>query len=299
MAWSIFGYAALPAAAKRIRALRGGSGAGGAGSGGMAAAGSEPESAGESATAAAALNASASASGVEDVGVVHDGWMKLPRWMYPQLAALAWCHVCVNWGFFILQSWLPVYLSKELGFGLGGSGAASALPWFLTAVMSFSSGQIADALLTKGWERWKVRRLMMNVATIGPCVALLILPAAKSATAAVGLLAAMLGTQAVAIAGYHSYLQDVAPSRAGAFLGITNTLGVAAGIVANLLTGYIVESTVGVLRVVGRVWRVCARFFARFSQHFSQGFQHVFTRLSQGSHKVSTRGLRASLARET
>ena len=29
------------------------------------------------------------------------------------------------------------------------------------------------------------------------------------------------------------------------YLGITNTLGVAAGIVANLLTGYIVESTVG------------------------------------------------------
>ena len=85
--------------------------------------------------------------------------------------------------------------------------------------VAFSSGQIADALLTRGWERWKVRRLMMNVATVGPCVALLVLPAAKSTAAAVGLLAAMLGTQAVAIAGYHSYLQDVAPSRAGAFLG--------------------------------------------------------------------------------
>ena len=84
---------------------------------------------------------------------------------------------------------------------------------------AFSSGQIADALLTRGWERWKVRRLMMNVATVGPCVALLVLPAAQSTAAAVGLLAVMLGTQAVSIAGYHSYLQDVAPSRAGAFLG--------------------------------------------------------------------------------
>ena len=62
--------------------------------------------------------------------------MTLPRWMYPQLVALAWCHVCCNWGFFILQSWLPVYLSKELGFSIGGSGAASALPWFLTAFMA-------------------------------------------------------------------------------------------------------------------------------------------------------------------
>jgi ACS family sodium-dependent inorganic phosphate cotransporter len=35
----------------------------------------------------------------------------------------------------------------------------------------------------------------------------------------------------------------VAPSRAGAFLGLTNTLGVGAGIAANLLTGYILETT--------------------------------------------------------
>ena len=91
--------------------------------------------------------------------------------MYPQLGALAWCHVCINWGFFILQSWLPVYLAKELGFSLGGSGLVAALPWFLTAACSFSSGQIADFLVAKGWTRWKVRRLMMNIATIGPATA--------------------------------------------------------------------------------------------------------------------------------
>ena len=159
--------------------------------------------------------------------------------MYPQLGALAWCHVCINWGFFILQSWLPVYLAKELGFSLGGSGLVAALPWFLTAACSFSSGQIADFLVAKGWTRWKVRRLMMNIATIGPATALLLLPAAKSPTGAVCLLALMLGTQAVSIAGYHSYLQDVLPSRAGSFLGITNTLGVIAGIVANLFVGYV------------------------------------------------------------
>ena len=177
------------------------------------------------------------------------GWFDLPRWMYPQLASLAWCHVCINWGFFILQSWLPVYLASELGFSLGGSGVASALPWFLTAAFSFGSGQIADRMIARGTERWRVRRLMMNVATVGPCAALVALPAAQSPVAAVACLAAMLCTQTVSIAGYHSYLQDVLPARAGAFLGITNTLGVAAGIVANLLTGYMVENT-GSFRMV-------------------------------------------------
>ena len=108
-------------------------------------------------------------------GGAGPGWLSLPGWMYPQLGALAWCHVCINWGFFILQSWLPVYLAKELGFSLGGSGLVAALPWFLTAACSFSSGQIADFLVAKGWTRWKVRRLMMNIATIGPATALLLI----------------------------------------------------------------------------------------------------------------------------
>lgn len=197
------------------------------------------------------------------------GWLSLPGWMYPQLSALAWCHVCINWGFFILQSWLPVYLAKELGFSLGGSGLASALPWFLTAACSLSSGQVADVLIAGGWERWKVRRLMMNIATIGPATALMLLPAARWPVVAVFLLAVMLGTQAVSIAGYHSYLQDVLPSRAGSFLGMTNTLGVIAGVVANLFVGSVVETTGGFRLVFlvtalvyassGVVWNLSAR----------------------------------------
>ena len=231
--WSVIGYAALPEAAKRPRK--------------PTRAGGEAGEAGEADPPAAEGSSSGAAS--DSSAAPPAGWFDLPRWMYPQLASLAWCHVCINWGFFILQSWLPVYLASELGFSLGGSGVASALPWFLTAAFSFGSGQIADRIIARGTERWRVRRLMMNVATVGPCAALVALPAAQSPVAAVACLAAMLCTQAVSIAGYHSYLQDVLPARAGAFLGITNTLGVAAGIVANLLTGYMVETT-GSFRMV-------------------------------------------------
>ena len=60
---------------------------------------------------------------------------------------------------------------------------------------------------------------------------------------AVALVAGTLATQAVAIAGFHAYLQDVAPARAGAFLGVTNTLGVFAGVAANVATGAILQKT--------------------------------------------------------
>ena len=59
------------------------------------------------------------------------------------------------------------------------------------------------------------------------------------------------------------------PGARGAFLGITNTLGVAAGIAANLLTGYMVETTgsfrsvflvtAGVYASSGLVWNANMR----------------------------------------
>ena len=57
---------------------------------------------------------------------------------------------------------------------------------------------------------------------------------------AVALVAGTLATQAVAIAGFHAYLQDVAPARAGAFLGVTNTLAQPAA-AANVATGAILQ----------------------------------------------------------
>ena len=182
-----------------------------------------------------------------------DAVLQTPRWLLGQLAALAWCHACVNFGFFQLQSWLPAYMSRDLGFTLGGSGLVAAVPWFVCAAASFFSGKVADAAIENGAERWRVRRVAMRVATLGPCVSLFslallnklgFLGGSGSATAlAVALVACTLATQAVAIAGFHAYLQDVAPARAGAFLGVTNTLGVGAGIAANVATGAILQKT--------------------------------------------------------
>ena len=169
-----------------------------------------------------------------------------------QFAALAWCHMCVNFGFFQLQSWLPAYMARDLGFSLGSSGLVAAVPWFVCAAASFASGRIADAAV-KTAPSAGACGVAMRVATAGPCVSLLSLALLNArgmlvnspfATAlAVALVAGTLATQAVAIAGFHAYLQDVAPARAGAFLGVTNTLGVFAGVAANVATGAILQKT--------------------------------------------------------
>ena len=86
---------------------------------------------------------------------------------------------------------------------------------------------------------------------------------------ALALVALALATQAAAVAGYHAYVQDCLPSRAGAFLGVTNTVGVLAGIAANAVTGRFVAGaggfgavfllTAGVYASAGGVWWAALR----------------------------------------
>ena len=81
-----------------------------------------------------------------------------------------------------------------------------------------------------------MRRRASPVATAGPAVAPASVRCADPAPA-LALVALALATQAAAVAGYHAYVQDRLPSRAGAFLGVTNTVGVLAGTAANAVTG--------------------------------------------------------------
>ena len=145
--WSVIGYAALPEAAKRPwcrRATAGG--------------GVESPSAAGSLEEASSEEASSERSGAASdpstaPPVPPAGWFDLPRWMYPQLASLAWCHVCINWGFFILQSWLPVYLASELGFSLGGSARRLGVALlFSPPHLASAGGQVADRMIARGTE---------------------------------------------------------------------------------------------------------------------------------------------------
>lgn len=50
---------------------------------------------------------------------------------------------------------------------------------------------------------------------------------------------------ALAAAGFHSYVQDVAPTNAGLVLAVTNTCGTLVGIGGNLATGHLAASRWG------------------------------------------------------
>ncbi|DBB03799.1 TPA: hypothetical protein ACH3X3_011103 [Trebouxia sp. C0006] len=182
----------------------------------------------------------------------HGGADKLPvsrSQNVVHILALCWVHSVIGWGFFILQSWIPTYLNHLGMTDLKTVGLLSALPWVGTAIAAVLAGKLAGHLRDqKGWSALRIRTFCQDVATLGPAVSLvplIISSQGSSVATAVLCLTGTLSLQAFCYAGFHAYVQDVAPQDAGKLLGITNTCGTMVGILGNIVTGNIAASQGG------------------------------------------------------
>ncbi|PNW88294.1 hypothetical protein CHLRE_01g023000v5 [Chlamydomonas reinhardtii] len=227
-----------------------GAGAGAAGAGAAPAQGAAAPAAGAAAAAPAAASGGA--------GAVVLG----RRETAIQVAALCLCHGVIGWGFFVLQSWLPMYLQSLGVRDLASAGLLSSLPWLAAAFTATLAGGTADRMVrAAGGEpgrRLEVRRLMHTVSTLGCAAAMLPLAAGAGLGCAGGgcegglpplvataCLVAAVGCYGFSFGGFHAYVQDVASADAGALLGLTNTASILGGIAGNIATGLLLQATGG------------------------------------------------------
>ncbi|KAG1669639.1 hypothetical protein FOA52_010799 [Chlamydomonas sp. UWO 241] len=164
---------------------------------------------------------------------------------WAQLATLCWAHAVPGWSFFVLSSWLPMYLGSLGVESPQAAGLLAAAPFAATALATTLAGAVADALVGSGARVLSVRRVMHAVSTLGCAVCLAplaLLPSITPLGATVCVVAAQI-CYAASFGGFHAYVQDVAPRDAGLVLGMTNSCSIAMGIIGNLSTGVIVEAT--------------------------------------------------------
>ena len=141
-----------------------------------------------------------------------------------------------------MQAWLPTYFAQELGLDMKSSALFSALPFATMALGSLVSGSVSSSLLQR-MAPFEVRKRMVALSSVVPACALLALSYVKSPATALGLLVTALGAHSFSSAGLHAHVTDVAPQASGRILGFTNTVGVFVGIVANIVTGRVLEAT--------------------------------------------------------
>ena len=152
-------------------------------------------------------------------------------------------HFCANYQYYLLLTWLPLFLVKSAHFSLremawigGGVFAAQSLA-------SLVGGALSDALVRRGGSATLVRKGFILAGVVGCGVALLMASNASQywvvvwlvlAGASQGVISPMIFTIGQTLAG---------PSAGGRWIGVQNLVGNLAGILAPVVTGYAVDWT--------------------------------------------------------
>jgi MFS family permease len=150
---------------------------------------------------------------------------------------------CSNYVFFFMLSWLPSYLVRERGFSMAQMTALTGESYTLMAVCSLLGGWAIDLYIKRGGSPNTGYKVTMAVASIG----------------AVGCMLTMgYGSRNLAIAGIFAYQVLAGASAAGLYalseifggtvatgrwVGIQNSGGSLAGVIAPWLTGTLVDLT--------------------------------------------------------
>ncbi|CAN5750962.1 MFS transporter [soil metagenome] len=148
-----------------------------------------------------------------------------------------------NYVFYLLLTWLPTYLSSALHIDLLHSFLYTGVPWlFATVTDLVVGGWLVDALIQRGWNANRVRKVILIG---GTACGLGILGAAHAHTAVRALVWISIsigGLSAAAPVGW-SIPSFIAPrSSVGSVGGIVNFSNQLSGIAAPIITGYLVAA---------------------------------------------------------
>lgn len=147
-----------------------------------------------------------------------------------------------NYTFYLLLTWLPSYLSRELHIALLHSVLFTSVPWlFATVTDLVAGGWLVDVMVRRGATRMR-QFVLVGGTTLGLCI----FGAARAQTPAAALIwiTIALGGLAAAAPVAWSVPGLIAPNNSvGRVGGIMNFASQIAAIVAPIATGYIVSAT--------------------------------------------------------
>lgn len=195
--------------------------------------------------------------------------MPIP-WKAIWTSSAVWAIICAQfaegWGFFTLQTELPTFLKDALNFDLTKSGFISAIPYLTMSIMLHIAGQMSDWVIIKGWlTTQQTRKYFNTMAFAAQMVCMLLAAFLLHPTTSVVFITIGVGLAAFAYSSFSVNYLDIAPNFAGLLMGICNSFSTVAGIVSPLLTGFIVQNKVIILKIF-KCWTSCANNSINFSQ---------------------------------
>jgi MFS family permease len=177
-------------------------------------------------------------------------------------------HFSSNYTFYFMLSWLPLYLVHERGFSDAEMTRFASAAYFVNAACAIFGGWALDRYVVRGGSVNFGYKTVLGVSHLFyiACMLCMALGPRPVALTSIFVYQAVCGIQSP---GVFAVSQIIAgPAAAGRWVGIQNTIGNLAGIVAPALTGYVIDWTghftlafvlaaaVGVVGFVGYVFMI-------------------------------------------
>lgn len=148
-----------------------------------------------------------------------------------------------NYSFYLLLTWLPSYLSFALHIDLLHSFLYTGVPWLFATACDLAAGLTSDALIQRGWNASRVRKVIL---VGGTTFGLGILGAAHAHSPAPALfwISISIGGLAAAAPIGWTIPSMIAPKKSvGTVGGIVNFSNQLSGIAAPIITGYVLRAS--------------------------------------------------------
>ena len=151
---------------------------------------------------------------------------------------------CAVYTQYLFLTWLPGYLQSQKGISIMASASLMALPYLGAVVLGILAGRVSDRLLSGTMVSGGRRRLMVGVMLLIGSV-ILFVPVVNSVELILVLITIALTGVSSAISLNFALLNDLveAPADIGTATGIQVVGGNAFGIMAPIVTGYVISAT--------------------------------------------------------
>jgi MFS family permease len=152
-------------------------------------------------------------------------------------------HFSTNYTFYFMLSWLPLYLVRERGFSNLEMSHLASGAYLLNALFAMGGGWAIDRYIARTGSTNFGYKVVMGATQLGAIVCMLCVALGPRPVALGGIFIyqALCGLQSPGVFAISQILAG--PAAAGRWVGIQNTLGNLAGIIAPALTGFIADWT--------------------------------------------------------
>jgi MFS family permease len=152
--------------------------------------------------------------------------------------AMCPCVLLFSYYWYFLLTWMPTYLISSRGFSTMGMGKILSTPLFIMAGLNVVSGWVADKLVERVQNVFKIRILFAACGLLG-AGAILILDVLPGRGPVLPVLIVSICSFGIASSNYWSIVQHTPPAAMVArTVGFLNTLSQIGGVLAPLVTGW-------------------------------------------------------------